>query len=53
MHMARCAIFWSLSALATVALAQEPAIRILVGFPPGGGTDVVARLPARQSISSS
>jgi tripartite-type tricarboxylate transporter receptor subunit TctC len=46
MHMARCAIFWSLSALATAALAQEPAIRILVGFPPGGGTDVVARLVA-------
>ena len=32
------------AALATPAFAQERTVRILVGFPPGGGTDAIARL---------
>ena len=32
--------------LATPALAQSGAIRLIVGFPPGGSTDLVARLMA-------
>ena len=48
MRELRWALLLFVSALATVAPAQEPSIRILVGFPPGGGTDVVARLVAER-----
>src|SRR4051794_35917482 len=34
------------SALAFPSFAQQRTIRLLVGFPPGGGTDAVARLLA-------
>ena len=46
MRELRWVLLLFVSALATAAPAQEPSIRILVGFPPGGGTDVVARLVA-------
>ena len=37
----------ALSALSTAALAQDkPPLKILVGFPPGGSADVIARLVA-------
>jgi tripartite-type tricarboxylate transporter receptor subunit TctC len=38
--------------LASCALAQEAPIRILVGFPPGGGSDLIARLVAERMRSS-
>lgn len=46
MDKVRCALFSFLSALAIGASAGESPIRVIVGFPPGGGTDVVARLVA-------
>jgi tripartite-type tricarboxylate transporter receptor subunit TctC len=36
------------SAIAFPSFAQQRTIRLLVGFPPGGGTDAVARLLAEQ-----
>jgi len=35
-----------LSTLAGASLAQDGPVRILVGFPPGGGADLIARLAA-------
>ena len=36
-------------ALAGAASAQGTAIKVLVGFPPGGGTDAIARVLATSS----
>ncbi len=43
--LARCALALTLAVCSSFALAQSgKTIRILVGFPPGGGTDAIARL---------
>jgi tripartite-type tricarboxylate transporter receptor subunit TctC len=43
--LGRCAVALMLATAAAGALAQSgKAVRILVGFPPGGGTDAIARL---------
>jgi tripartite-type tricarboxylate transporter receptor subunit TctC len=43
--LVRCALALTLAVSSTLALAQSgKTIRILVGFPPGGGTDAIARL---------
>ena len=43
--LARCALALTLAVCSSFALAQSgTTIRILVGFPPGGGTDAIARL---------
>lgn len=39
----RCVLTLGLSCVAASALADSTPIRILVGFPPGGSTDVIAR----------
>ena len=41
-----------LSCLLSPASAQEPPYRILVGFPPGGGADLIARLAAEKMKDS-
>ena len=44
-HLLRSALAASVLALSGLSLAQTPStVRILVGFPPGGGTDAIARL---------
>jgi len=44
-HLLRSALAASGLALSGLSLAQTPStVRILVGFPPGGGTDAIARL---------
>ena len=44
-HLLRSALAASALALSGLSLAQTPStVRILVGFPPGGGTDAIARL---------
>jgi len=43
--LVRCALALTLAVSSSFALAQSgKTIRILVGFPPGGGTDAIARL---------
>jgi tripartite-type tricarboxylate transporter receptor subunit TctC len=43
--LVRCALALTLAVSSTFAFAQSgKTIRILVGFPPGGGTDAIARL---------
>lgn len=43
--LARCALALTLAVCSSLTLAQSgKTIRILVGFPPGGGTDAIARL---------
>ncbi|RVT95343.1 tripartite tricarboxylate transporter substrate binding protein [Rhodovarius crocodyli] len=44
MQLSRRAVFGASLGLATPALAQSGPIRLVVGFPPGGSTDLVARL---------
>jgi tripartite-type tricarboxylate transporter receptor subunit TctC len=45
MKWKRIVLALAAAALAVPALAQDrPSIKLLVGFPPGGGTDVMARL---------
>jgi tripartite-type tricarboxylate transporter receptor subunit TctC len=41
-----------LAAMATPVHAQTGTIRLLVGFPPGGGTDVIARCWPKSSRTS-
>ena len=44
-HLLRSALAASVLTLSGLSLAQTPStVRILVGFPPGGGTDAIARL---------
>lgn len=42
----QAAAFAAAAAIAPRSFAQERTLRILVGFPPGGSADVVARLLA-------
>ncbi|WP_070940817.1 Bug family tripartite tricarboxylate transporter substrate binding protein [Cupriavidus necator] len=45
--LARCLVVLPMALAAQTGMAQEGPVRILVGFPPGGVTDVVARLLAK------
>jgi tripartite-type tricarboxylate transporter receptor subunit TctC len=45
---ARIAVFGGLFAAAATSFAQSGPLKILVGFPPGGGTDVIARILAER-----
>ncbi|MEN9630244.1 MAG: hypothetical protein RJA10_3472, partial [Pseudomonadota bacterium] len=45
-HLVLAGLCASLAAAAVQAQADRPALRILVGFPPGGSADTIARLLA-------
>ena len=47
-QLARVAVMGSLLAGAATAFAQSGPLKILVGFPPGGGTDIIARVLAEK-----